>query len=65
VDLVLVNPPFNNDIKHKKTFLPEEFLRKIIEVVPTNTPIVMIVPAGFRQNVRKNQNDCYFYQHLK
>jgi hypothetical protein len=53
VDLVLVNPPFNNDVKHKKTFLPEEFLRKIIEIVPANTPIVMIVPAGFRLNVRK------------
>jgi len=23
VDLVLVNPPFNNEVKHKKTFLPE------------------------------------------
>jgi len=52
VDLVLVNPPFNNDVKHKKTLLPEEFLKKIIEVVPDGTPIVIIVPAGFRQNVR-------------
>jgi hypothetical protein len=56
VDLVLINPPFNNDIKHKKTFFPEEFLRKIIEVAPTNTPIVMIVPSGFRHNVRKRSN---------
>lgn len=60
VDLVLVNPPFNNEVKHKRTFLPEEFLRKIIEVVPANTPIVMIVPSGFRQNVRKRSKRLLF-----
>ena len=65
VDLVLVNPPFNNDVKHKKTFLPEEFLRKIIEVVPANTPIVMIVPAGFRQNVRKKSKRLLFLSTLE
>jgi len=65
VDLVLVNPPFNNDVKHKRTFLPEEFLRKIIEVVPTNTPIVMIVPAGFRQNVRKRSKRLLFLSTLE
>lgn len=65
VDLVLVNPPFNNDVKHKKTFLPEEFLRKIIDVVPTNTPIVMIVPAGFRQNVRKKSKRLLFLSTLE
>lgn len=65
VDLVLVNPPFNNDVKHKKTFLPEEFLRKIIEVVPVDTPIVMIVPAGFRQNVRKRSKRLLFLSTLE
>ena len=65
VDLVLINPPFNNDIKHKKTFLPEEFLRKIIEVVPANTPIVMIVPSGFRQNVRKRSKRLLFLSELE
>jgi len=65
VDLVLVNPPFNNEIKHKKTFLPEEFLRKIIEVVPVNTPIVMIVPSGFRQNVRKRSKRLLFLSTLE
>lgn len=65
VDLVLVNPPFNNEVKHKKTFLPEEFLRKIIEVVPANTPIVMIVPSGFRQNVRKRSKRLLFLSTLE
>ncbi len=65
VDLVLVNQPFNNDVKHKKIFLPEEFLRKIIEVVPVDTPIVMIVPAGFRQNVRKRSKRLLFLSTLE
>ncbi len=65
VDLVLVNPPFNNEIKGKKTFLPEEFLKKILEVVPANTPIAMIAPAGFRLNVRKRSKRLEFLSTLE
>lgn len=50
VDLVISNPPFNGHPKRK--LYPEVFIRKIIDVVEKGTPIVMIVPHGFRLNQR-------------
>jgi len=53
-DLVICNPPFNNDgsLSGRK-LLPELFLKHILEVVPEGTPIVFITPHGLRHNVRK------------
>ncbi len=65
VDLVMINPPFNNERKGLKTFLPEEFLKKVLEIVPKNTPILIIVPSGFRQNVRKTSKRLSFLSTLE
>ena len=46
-DLVLCNPPFNNDTGSTE-FLPERFLRRILEVVPSRTPIVFFSPMALR-----------------
>ena len=46
-DLVLCNPPFNNDAGERQ-FLPEVFLRRIFEVVPPGTPIVLFAPMTLR-----------------
>ena len=45
-DLTLCNSPFNSD--DRESFPPEHFFRRIIEVVPSGTPIVLIAPMRFR-----------------
>lgn len=51
-DLVLANPPFN-DVTESKAFAPELFLKRILQVVGKNTPIVLFVPMGMRLNQEK------------
>jgi hypothetical protein len=62
VDLVLCNPPFNGH-KSKKLY-PELFLKHILEVTPTNTPIIFITPIGLRLNVRGNSSRLKFLTKL-
>ena len=52
-DLVLCNPPFNNDMTDGKVFVPELFLKKILEVAGQKTPIVLFAPMGMRLNQEK------------
>jgi type I restriction enzyme M protein len=52
-DLVLCNPPFNSEQDSPAVYKPEQFLRRIVEVVPPKTPIAMIVPMGMRLNQNK------------
>tara|TARA_R110002050_G_scaffold57423_5_gene129158 strand:+ start:64983 stop:65948 length:966 start_codon:yes stop_codon:yes gene_type:complete len=61
-DLVVCNPPFNG-MGGGKLF-PEEFLKHIINVVPPNTPIVLITPHGLRHNVRKKSPRLSFLDTL-
>jgi len=49
-DLVLCNPPFNSGDGSSRLLLPQEFLRRILEVVPPRTPIVLFAPMGLRLN---------------
>ena len=55
-DLVLCNPPFNNENGdgNGRVFLPERFLRHILKVVPRRTPIALIAPMGMRLNQRRS-----------
>lgn len=54
VDLVICNPPFNRGGGGKgRVLLPEAFMDKIIDVVESGTPIILITPMGFRLNCRK------------
>ena len=57
--LVIMNPPFNIDIKTKtyisehyggRPLLPEIWLQKAIELFGSSVPIVMFTPYGFRLN---------------
>lgn len=59
VALVIMNPPFNIDVKTKayiaahsggRPLLPEVWLQKAIELFGTKIPIVMFTPYGFRLN---------------
>ena len=52
-DLVLCNPPFNNDVTESKAFAPELFLNKILQVAGKKTPIVLFSPMGMRLNQEK------------
>jgi type I restriction enzyme M protein len=52
-DLVLCNPPFNQEHDSPAVYKPEQFLRRIVEVVPPKTPIALIVPMGMRLNQNK------------
>lgn len=57
--LIIMNPPFNIDVKTRKyikehyggrPLLPEVWLQKAIELWGTEVPIVMFTPYGFRLN---------------
>nr|CAL00075.1 hypothetical protein SPICINP17_004 [Spiroplasma citri] len=61
--LIVMNPPFNIDIKTQeyiknnkekfgssRPFLPEVWLKKVIELFGKNIPILMFTPYGFRLN---------------
>ena len=59
IGLIIMNPPFNIDDKTKKyihdyyggrPFLPEVWLKKSIELIDKDIPIVMFTPYGFRLN---------------
>lgn len=59
VSLVIMNPPFNIDLKTKKfiqanyggrPLLPEIWLQKAIELFGVEVPMVMFTPYGFRLN---------------
>ncbi len=52
-DLVLCNPPFSQDGEGSTGYQPERFLRRIVEVVPRHTPIVLITPMGMRLHQEK------------
>jgi hypothetical protein len=52
-DLFLCNPPFSQDGQCSTGYQPERFLRKIVEVVPRRTPIVLITPMGMRLHQEK------------
>jgi type I restriction enzyme M protein len=47
-DLVLCNPPFSSDNGGTRVNLVPLFLRRILEVVPARTPIVLFTPMTFR-----------------
>jgi type I restriction enzyme M protein len=54
-DLVIVNPPFNNDFKGTKKgkkLLPELFLNKIWNLYGKEIPCVCFCPMGLRLNQR-------------
>ncbi len=59
VSLVIMNPPFNIDIKTKdyirdnyggRPLLPEIWFQKALELFGFNVPVVMFTPYGFRLN---------------
>ncbi|OHA93598.1 MAG: N-6 DNA methylase [Candidatus Zambryskibacteria bacterium RIFCSPLOWO2_02_FULL_39_69] len=59
ISLVIMNPPFNIDIKTKqyikehyggRPLLPEVWFAKAIELFGSKVPIVMFTPYGFRLN---------------
>ena len=59
VSLVIMNPPFNVDVKTKqfisehyagRPLLPEVWLQKAVELVGTKVPIALFTPYGFRLN---------------
>ena len=52
-DLVLCNPPFNNESGEGRAFLPQSFLERILQAVAAKTPIVLVTPMGMRLNQRK------------
>lgn len=52
-DLVLCNPPFNSGEEYARVLLPERFLARIVEVVPSGTPIALFAPMGLRLNCVK------------
>jgi len=47
-DLVLCNPPFSGDHGNGRKNLVPLFLQRILEVVPSKTPIVLFTPMTFR-----------------
>ena len=47
---MLCNPPFQQDPESPSVYRPEQFLRRILAVVPPRTPIAMIAPMGMRLN---------------
>ena len=51
-DLVLCNPPFNNETGEGRAFLPQSFLERILKTVASKTPIVLVTPMGMRLNQR-------------
>jgi hypothetical protein len=59
ISMVIMNPPFNIDVKTKRyikkyyggrPLLPEVWFAKAIELFGPNIPIVMFTPYGFRLN---------------
>lgn len=53
-DLILINPPFNDETgQYKRKMLPELFLEKIFYLWGERARVVMFVPMGFRLNQRK------------
>lgn len=51
-DLCIMNPPFN--IGHGRKLAVEIFMDKVLELIPTGVPIVLITPMGFRLNQRRS-----------
>ena len=51
VGLVICNPPFNGNPDSKELF-PSRFLYHILELVPSDTPVVFFAPFGFLLNAR-------------
>tara|TARA_R110000824_G_scaffold141620_6_gene308357 strand:+ start:1922 stop:2467 length:546 start_codon:yes stop_codon:yes gene_type:complete len=49
-DLVIMNPPFN--IGTGRKLAVEVFMEKVLELVGTDVPIILITPMGFRLNQR-------------
>ncbi|MVC39989.1 hypothetical protein D6V26_20580 [Vibrio cholerae] len=52
VDLVVMNPPFNGH--ESKKLYPEIFIDKVFEICGSKTPLVAIIPCGWRINQRMN-----------
>jgi hypothetical protein len=52
-DLVLCNPPSSQEGEGVTGYQPERFLRRIVEVVPRRTPIVLVTPMGMRLHQEK------------
>ncbi|WP_075498450.1 class I SAM-dependent methyltransferase [Moritella viscosa] len=50
VDLIIVNPPFNGH--HSRKLYPEVFSDKAFEVCGFDTPMIAIMPIGWRTNNR-------------
>ncbi|MCG6268589.1 hypothetical protein [Vibrio furnissii] len=52
VDLVVMNPPFNGH--ESKKLYPEIFVDKVFEICGSETPLVAILPTGWRINQKMN-----------
>lgn len=52
VDLVIMNPPFNGHPNRK--LYPEIFIDKAFELCGLDTPLIAIIPTGWRVNQRVN-----------
>lgn len=50
IDLIIMNPPFNGHPKRK--LYPEIFIDKAFEVCGKDTPMIAIIPTGYRMNQR-------------
>jgi len=53
-DLVLCNPPFNNEGGEGRGFLPERFLAKTLDVAGPKARIVLFTPMGMRLNQHRS-----------
>ena len=62
-DMVIINPPFN--IGKGAKLSPEVFMDKILELCPSDIPIFLITPMGYRLNQKcrskrwKKMRDTY------
>ena len=49
-DLIIMNPPFNGH--PRKKLYPEVFIDKCFELCGVDTPIIAVIPSGYRINQR-------------
>jgi type I restriction enzyme M protein len=55
-DLVLCNPPFSGDNGGAKKNLVPLFLKRILEITPPKTPIVLFTPMTFRLGLNRKSS---------
>lgn len=57
-DLIVINPPFNGG--DRRMMWPERFLRQTIKLFGPSVPTLIIVPVGFRFNMRYKSRRRHF-----